>query len=152
MPLDRRSQWRVYNFVEGPARLPAGRTRRFEWLSCQRRLKHQARKQNQSGVTDRFENGEAIVGIANIEQHNLRRKMRGESKEPQREDQSTAGDEAGGADEKDGGAVKQSKHRLGARSKQQSRGFNPDQRVVFAILMRIDRVVADHPSDRSGIK
>ena len=48
-------------------------------LACQGRLKHQAREQNQSGIAVGFENGKAIVGIVNIEPHNLPGKMRGES-------------------------------------------------------------------------
>jgi len=92
MPLDRRSQSQVYRLDEGLARVSADKhavlngssvIRKSGYdhfaLACQSRLKHQAREQNQSGIAVGFENGKAIVGIVNIEPHNLPGKMRGES-------------------------------------------------------------------------
>ena len=49
-------------------------------------------------------------------------------------------------------AVEHRQHRLGALAEQQRGRLDADQRVVLAILMRVDRVVADHPGDRAGVE
>ena len=38
------------------------------------------------------------------------------------------------------------------RAQRTRRGSDADQRVVLAVLQRVDRVVADHPEDRAGIE
>ena len=42
--------------------------------------------------------------------------------------------------------------RPGARAQRQGRGFDPDQRVVLLVLMRVDRVVADSPEHPAEIE
>ena len=52
----------------------------------------------------------------------------------------------------DGQRVARREHRLGPLAKQQRGRVDADQRVILAVLVRIDRVVADHPGDRPGVQ
>ena len=76
----------------------------------------------------------------------------GEGDETEREHDARPGEHAGDSDQRHGEAVEQRQHRLGARPEQQRGRLDADQRVVLAILMRVDGVVADHPGDRAGIE
>src|SRR5262249_18191546 len=107
----------------------------------------QTAKQDQSRVTVGFEYGKAIVGIGNVQPYGLPTQMSGEGEESDRENNSAADGKAGRADENNGEPVEQSQHRFGTRPKQQRSGFDPDQRVIFSVLMGIDGVVADNPGD-----
>ena len=59
---------------------------------------------------------------------------------------------AGGSDEQHRKPVEQAEHGLGAFPEQKRGGLDADERVVLAILMGINRVVADHPGNRAGIE
>ena len=66
--------------------------------------------------------------------------------------QAQTGGPSGDAEQRDGGGVKDKQPGPGVRAQFQGRGFNPDQRVVFLVLMSVDRVVAQRPGDSRRVK
>ena len=119
---------------------------------AQRGVEHQSGEQDQTGVAVGLEHRKAVVGVGDIKANDLPGEMGGEGGEAEREDQARAGEKTRKPDEDDGETIKQRQHRLGALAEQQRGGFDADQRIVFAILVGVDGVVADHPGDRAGIE
>src|SRR6185312_2139513 len=103
-------------------------------LMAQRRVEQQRREQNQAGIAVRFEHGEAIVRIGNIEPHDLPPEVGGESAKSEREHDAAAGVKPGGAEQNDCERIEDEQHRLGALAEQQRGRFDADQRIVLAIL------------------
>ena len=56
------------------------------------------------------------------------------------------------ADQQHREAVEQDQRLVRMRAEQARGGLDADQRIVLGVLMRVDRVVADHPGNRAGIK
>src|SRR5690348_11575503 len=54
---------------------------------------------------------------------------------------------AGDRPERDRGGVEYEQERPRRRAERERRGFDPDQQIVLLVLMRVDRVVAQGPSD-----
>ena len=63
----------------------------------QRGVEQQAGEQDQACVAVGFEDGEAIVGIGDVEANNLPGEMGGEGEKPEREDEAGAGGKTRGA-------------------------------------------------------
>ena len=78
--------------------------------------------------------------------------MRGENREPEPRRPLRTGRRERAADQQQGQTVEHKQRGLRASAEQQRRRLDADQRVVFGVLMGVDRVIADHPGDRAGVK
>src|SRR5262249_48461350 len=78
--------------------------------------------------------------------------MCGEGDDPDRKDQSSAGHETGRRDQDDRTCIKARKHCRRTLAEQECGRLDTDQQIVLAILMCVDRVIADHPKYRSGVE
>ena len=78
--------------------------------------------------------------------------MHGKRDEPEREDQPCTSSPSSDCDQRQGKRVEQREHRLGALTEEQRRRLDADERVVVAILVRVDSVIADHPAYGAGVE
>src|SRR5262249_4784915 len=115
----------------------------------QDRIEGEPGEQDQPGVAVRLEHHETLQRVLDVEPRDLPGEMGGESEEPEREDEAGARAPSGGGDQSNGEGIADREHRLGALAEEQRRRLDADQRVVLAILVRVDGVVADHPGDRA---
>src|SRR5690606_41294456 len=60
------------------------------------------------------------------------------------------GDNAGERQEEDGRDIKAGEPRASSVAEKQGAGLHADERIVFLVLMRVDRVVAERPGDAGG--
>src|SRR6266545_3586029 len=116
------------------------------------RIQREPREQDEAGIAVRLEHRQAIDGIVDVEPCDLPDEVRGEDEKPEREDQPSTGAEAGPGDQRDGKRVEYCEHRLGALAEEQCGRLDADQRIVLAILVRVDGVVANHPGYGAGIE
>ena len=72
--------------------------------------------------------------------------------ESEREDEARSCGEPRQCDQRHRERVEQREHGLGALAEQQRRRLDADQRVVVAILMGVDGVIADHPGNRAAVE
>src|SRR5262249_26357462 len=90
--------------------------------------------------------------VGDIESTNLPAEMRGEAEKPDECSNAGSGQPQGKSHRENREDVEARQHRLRPLGKEERGGLDPDKRIVLAILMRIDRVVTDHPADRPGIE
>src|SRR4029079_15784604 len=91
-------------------------------------------------------------GVVDIESAYLPGEMRGKGDDPDRKNYPSTGHKAGRRDQDDCTRIESRKHRRRTVAEKQCGGFDADQQIVVAVLVRVDRVIADHPQYRSGVK
>src|SRR5437588_6953518 len=118
----------------------------------QRRIEREPCEQDEAGIAVGLEHRQAVERVIHIESRNLPNEMRGKRDEPEREDQSCTSSPSSDCDQRQGKRVEQREHRLGALTEEQRRRLDADERVVVAILVRVDSVIADHPAYGAGVE